>query len=408
MNNPYESARKAVQWGFFLLGVPVGTLVPRLAEIKQSIDASDASYGSAVALGGLGVLAGNYVGSRIAHRYGTSTTARVIFVLVMFTNLSNAFAPSVPWFTVVAVSGGFAFAGIMVAVNSQGALVEQGLGRSFMPRAHAFWSIGTMTSALLSSIAAPYITPRQALSVAFLLAIIAYQFLATDMLPQQHEDGPAGDASQLQRHERIPAHVLRFILLVACAHWMGLFAEVSVGDWSSVLLKEHLDIPVGPNGYAFTTFMLFQMLGRLNAPRIVDRKSLAFVVRVFGLIGGIGFLLFLAVAMAVRDTTQIGALLSACLSYGCMGLGVSAMPPAWMSATASIRGLPTVRALALLGSITAVTNVVARILLAQAAEHWSLPVALSITGVAAIGAANMTSLLHPERIDRHAINRESA
>ena len=34
MNNPYESARKAVQWGFFFMGVPVGMLVPRLAEIK--------------------------------------------------------------------------------------------------------------------------------------------------------------------------------------------------------------------------------------------------------------------------------------------------------------------------------------------------------------------------------------
>ena len=408
MNNPYESARKAVQWGFFLLGIPVGALVPRLAEIKIAIGASDAGYGSAVALGGFGVIVGNYVGSRMAHRYGTRTTARIIFVLVMVSNLANAFAPNVPWFTVVALTGGFAYSAITVAVNSQGSLVEQGLGRSFMPRAHAFWSIGTMFTAMVSSLVAPYVTPRQTLLAAFVVALVAYQFLATDMLAREYEDHPHGDASQLQRDERIPSRLFRFIVLLAFANWLGLFAEISVGDWSSVLLKEHLDIPVGPNGYAFSVFMVFQTLGRFNAPRFVDRRSLAFVVRTFALIGGTGFLVFLAIAVAVHEESQLAALLSSCTAYGFLGLGVSVMPPAWASAVAGIRGLPTVRALALLGTITALMNVAARLLFAQFAELVSLPWALPLTGLVVIAAAFMTFTLHPERLEQHAITKESA
>ena len=48
---PYLRARRATMWGLFLMGAPVGTLLPRAAEIKQAIGATAGSFGTAVALG---------------------------------------------------------------------------------------------------------------------------------------------------------------------------------------------------------------------------------------------------------------------------------------------------------------------------------------------------------------------
>ena len=58
------------------MGLPIGVLVPRLAEIKLNLGADAGSYGSAIAVGALGALAGNYVGSHLVHHFGSRAVVR--------------------------------------------------------------------------------------------------------------------------------------------------------------------------------------------------------------------------------------------------------------------------------------------------------------------------------------------
>ena len=408
MNNPYESARKAVQWGFFFMGVPVGVLVPRLAEIKAGLGAGDASYGSAIAIGGLGAMVGNLIGARLVHRYGSKPISRTAIVFIMINNVSNALAPTTLWLAIVAFSGGLVWSIQNVGINSQGALVEQGLGRSFMPRAHAFWSIGTMTAAVISSLVAPYLPPLTALSIGVTISLIGFYSLTSNLLPTHLDDRPHNDASQLQQHERIPRGATMFLAAIAFANVMALVPEIAVGDWSSVLLKEDFGVAVGPNGYGFAAFMVFQMLGRLFAPAFVDRYTLANVVRWFGLVGAAGFLAFLLLAARTGADNPDLALVYSCIAYACMGAGVSVMAPAWVTAAGAIPGLPSARAIARIGVIVAVSGMCCRILLAQFSQHFSLPVALSLTGAMLAIAAVMSPVLQPHRAHRHAVTKESA
>ena len=408
MSNPYESARKAVQWGFFFMGVPVGVLVPRLAEIKAGLGAGDASYGSAIAIGGLGAMVGNLIGARLVHRYGSKPISRTAIVFIMINNVSNALAPTTLWLAIVAFSGGLVWSIQNVGINSQGALVEQGLGRSFMPRAHAFWSIGTMTAAVISSLVAPYLPPLTALSIGVTISLIGFYSLTSNLLPTHLDDRPHNDASQLQQHERIPRGATMFLAAIAFANVMALVPEIAVGDWSSVLLKEDFGVAVGPNGYGFAAFMVFQMLGRLFAPAFVDRYTLANVVRWFGLVGAAGFLTFLLLAARTGADNPDLALVYSCIAYACMGAGVSVMAPAWVTAAGAIPGLPSARAIARIGVIVAVSGMCCRILLAQFSQHFSLPVALSLTGAMLAIAAVMSPVLQPHRAHRHAVTKESA
>ena len=408
MSNPYESARKAVQWGFFFMGVPVGVLVPRLAEIKAGLGAGDASYGSAIAIGGLGAMVGNHIGAQLVHRYGSKPISRTAIVFIMINNVSNALAPTTLWLAIVAFSGGLVWSIQNVGINSQGALVEQGLGRSFMPRAHAFWSIGTMTAAVISSLVAPYLPPLTALSIGVTISLIGFYSLTSNLLPTHLDDRPHNDASQLQQHERIPRGATMFLAAIAFANVMALVPEIAVGDWSSVLLKEDFGVSVGPNGYGFAAFMVFQMLGRLFAPAFVDRYTLANVVRWFGLVGAAGFLTFLLLAARTGADNPDLALVYSCIAYACMGAGVSVMAPAWVTAAGAIPGLPSARAIARIGVIVAVSGMCCRILLAQFSQHFSLPVALSLTGAMLAIAAVMSPVLQPHRAHRHAVTKESA
>ena len=405
MNNPYESARRAVQWGFFFMGVPIGVLVPRLAEIKAGIDASDSIYGTAIAMSGIGAILGNAIGARLVHRYGSKPIARIGISLILAGNVANALAPTAWWLAFVALCNGFSYSVQNVGINSQGALVEQGLGRSFMPRAHAFWSIGTMSAAFVSSLLAPHISPLTALSLGAGISLIGFYALTNGLLPTHLDDRPHNDASQLQQHERIPRGVIKFLIVIAIGNSLALLAEISAGDWSSVLLREDFGVAIGPNGYAFTAFMVMQMLGRFFSPAVVDRYSLASVVRTTGLIGASGFVIFLFFATRASETSSTRALVLSCIAYAFLGLGISVMAPAWVTATGSIPGLPSARAIALVGMMVALGSLVGRVTLANVSGAIPLPITLGSMGIALAIAASLTHVLVPERAQRHAITK---
>lgn len=387
------------------MGLPMGTVVPRLAEIKAGLDASDGSYGSAIALGGLGALLGNYAGSRLIHRYGSRTVARATFYLILAANVSNALAPTIGVLSLVAFSGGLFYATTNIAVNNQGVLVEQHIKRSFMPMAHGFWSVGAMTAALLSSLAAPYCTPLQALTFTAAVSSVGFLVLTASLLPDSLDDRPSEDPSQLARHEPIPAATRRFLVAIAIGLWLGLFAELSVSDWSSVLLREDFGIPIGPNGYGFTAFMVTQMSMRLILPRWIDRFGLDVMVRRCAIVGGVAYIALLVAAQLVHTQSTTAALVLMCLAYVGMAIGVAAMPAAFTTAAGGIPGLPTSRALFVTGAIAALTNTVARTGFSHVAQAITLPIALVIPGVALVGAGLMTAVLHPERGAAHAIMR---
>lgn len=403
---PYPSAARAIRWVFFSMGVPIGTLVPRLAEIKAHLGADNAAYGTAIAIGGAGSMLGSWLGGRLTHAIGSRSVARMAILLVVLASISNALAPSVELLALVSFASGFAYSVTNVSMASQAVLTEQGLGRSFVPRAHAFWSLGTMSSSLISSLAAPFISPLTALVIGAAVALTMFQLAARGLLEMQHEDRPADDPTQLPRHEPIPRSAMRFLIVLAIAQTLGLIAEMSVGDWSSVLLHQNFAVAVGPNGYGFTSFMVLQLLTRLLATRLIDRNGLQPTVRALGLIGTVGY----AGALASADVLAgrhggSGVLIASCIAYAFLGIAVGSMPAAFTTAAGAIPGLPTARALTVTGVVVAVSAMGGRIVLANIAQAVPLPIALGTMGLLVLVAVSMTSVLQPHRAEQHAIRR---
>jgi len=387
------------------MGVPIGTLIPRLAEIKSGLDAGNAAYGTAIAIGGIGALLGSWLGGRLTHALGSRSLARTGILFIVLASVGNALAPSVEWLAAISLLAGFSYSCTNIGVNSQAVLIEQGLGRSYVPRAHAFWSLGTMSASLVSSLAAPYTTPLQSLCVGSVIGFTVFQWAARGLLTTEHEDRPGDDPSQLQRHERIPRAALAFLVTLAVAQTLALVAEMSVGDWSSVLLHQEFHISVGPNGYGFTAFMVVQLLTRLRATVLIDRFGMQRTIRGLGLTGTVGYLACLFAAAESSDRSHTTTLILSCAAYAFLALGVGAMPSAFTSVAGSIPGLPSARALTVTGIVVAISGMVGRILFANLAQAVPLSAALACMGVLVLVTVSMTFVLLPERAEKHAIRR---
>ena len=401
----FSKARNSVINSLFIAGIPVGFISPRFAEIKAGISATSGEFGTAFAFGALGALIGNNLGARAVHRYGTRKVTRATFYFALLQNVLTALAPNVELLALNAIFGGLAYSMCFVGMNSQGVLVEQHLRRSFMPKAHSFFSMATVVGAFVSSLVAPYISVLHTLLIADILCAIAWYFLTKQLLPPEHDDRPHDDPTQLQRAEKLPTRVRRFLILVALGQSMALWAEISVGDWSSVLLREDFKIAVGPNGYAFTTFAIVQLVTRYVAPRFVDKRGLDVIIRRWGLIGSIGYMAFLIAAKISAGSGSALTLILSCLAYGFLSFGLAVMAPAFSTAAGGIPGLPSARALMVVGMIAASIGLIGRIAFSYFAQATSLSFALIFIGVLALAAALSSSLLNPKRIKDHAITR---
>lgn len=404
----FQRASWAIRVSYFCMGLPFGVLMPRLAEVKRAVGANAASFGVALALMSIGTLLGTWLASRFIHWIGSRETARALFVFVLLANVANGYIHSVLWFGFITICAGAANTAVMMAMNSQSVLIEQHLGRSFLPKVLASWSVGTFSGSVVSALAAPHTSPAQALTTNAVLTMAVFMVSVHWLLPARLDDRPHDDPTQLPRHERIPAKIRNFLILIAVAQCLGLIAEMSVGDWGSVLLREHFDVPVGPNGYGFAVFMFSMILIRLNAARWIDRFGLARVIRTASLVGATGFASMLTIANVFTVGSPTSSLLVMCVGYVFLCIGVGAMPAAFISAAGAIRGLPSARAIALTTSVVAVGNMLLRAGFGALAEVISLQYALYTIPVLVIVAGLMATLLRADKADDYAIDRSPA
>lgn len=401
----FNRASRSVISALFIAGVPVGFIAPRFAEIKAGIDATAGQFGTAFAFGALGALIGNNLGAQAVHHFGTRKVARIIFYFALVQNVLNAIAPNVELLGINAVFGGLCYSICFVALNSQGVLVEQHLRRSFMPKAHSFFSLATVAGAFISSLVAPYISVLHTLLAADIACAVGWYFLTKNLLAPEYDDRPHDDPTQLQKAEKLPSRVRKFLMWIALGQAFALWAEISVGDWSSVVLREDFKIAVGPNGYGFTTFAIVQLVTRYIAPRFIDKQGLDVVIRRWGIIGSLGYIVFLIGAKLSAGSGSLLTLILACLAYGFLSFGLAAMAPAFATASGGIPGLPSARALMVVGMIGAFVGLIGRIAFSYFAQATSISFALIFIGVIAFIAALAGPLLNPKRVKDYAITR---
>jgi MFS family permease len=178
-----------------------------------------------------------------------------------------------------------------VAMNVQGALVEQRLGRSIMSRFHAGWSFGTVAAALVSSaLIALHVPTTVHLGLTAILVGIGVPLAARRFIPDG-EPARAGD-DRAPKQSALTAWREPRTLLIGVFVLTAAFSEGAGNDWVSVALIDSHHAPAAAGTLGFATFLASMTAGRWYGPGLLDRYGRVPVVRAQALLAAAGVGLF--------------------------------------------------------------------------------------------------------------------
>ena len=192
--------------------------------------------------------------------------------------------------------------------------------------------------------------------------------------------------------ERLPLRTLltsfRVDWLVSGGLLCAVFLEFSTGDWSAIFAKERIGVNAGLAALPYIFFMIAMITGRLSANRITQSFHIHHTVRFLALVGGFGFLLFLAIAVHIPASYKHIALAATCIAYIFAGAGSSLMAPTFYTAGNRRSSLPSAVVVGQMGVINASAVFLLKACVAWTAQFTgSLAIALTIPAAMLISAA---------------------
>lgn len=319
-------ATVAVYAVFIGSGFAFASFASRIPQVRDRLDATPGQLGLILLAAAVGSVIALPLAGIVVTRLGPAPT-----VAVMSLVLSAGLATVAIGYTYGAapVVGGLFLVGFGngtwdVAMNVEGAAVEQHLGRAIMPRFHAGWSIGTVAGAVVGAamVALGVSVTWHLLVVAVVVALAvpwscrAFLPPATPQTPTRAEDGP-------RRHplrawtERRTVIVGLFVLCMA-------FTEGTGNDWLAVAVIDGYGAAPALGSLTFAVFLAAMTTGRWFGPGLIDRHGRVPVLRGSALVALGGLL------VVVVSPTLPAAMAGAAL----WGLGAALGFPVGMSAAA--------------------------------------------------------------------------
>ena len=368
-------ARVAVSAVFFLNAVLFANLVPRLPEIKDELDLSNAAYGSAIAAMPVGALLTALLAPLLISWFGSARVAAL--GLVALSVAVTCLPLPVGWTGLAAVMlvvGGLD-AVIDVAQNAHGFRVQRAYGRSIINSLHALWSVGAVAGALLGSAAAGLEVPLGAhlatsAVVATAGALVSYRFLlpgAEDAERMPGTEHARAGTPRSGRGRRVTARTALVLGVLGVLAACEAFVQDAGSSWGALYLKGGVGTTAAVGGLAYVALQVAMVAGRTLGDRIVDRYGQRRVTRAGGALAGAGMALALA-------TPSIGAVL---LGFALTGLGVATLVPAVMHTADELPGLPHGVGLTVVGLVLRAGFLVSPTLIGLVADAISLRAALS-------------------------------
>jgi fucose permease len=222
-----------------------------------------------------------------------------------------------------------------VAMNVQGAAVEQRLGRAIMSRFHAGWSVGTVAGAGIGAVMVALGVPVTVHLLAAALAVaVAVPIAARRFLP--HARAAARRDGTAARRSPLAAWTEPRTLLIGLFVLCMAFTEGTSNDWLSLAVIGGYHTAAVLGTLTFAVFLAAMTTGRWFGPAFIDRYGRVPVLRVCAATALAGlFLLEAGGALAAGRVLAAGAVLAAALAAALlMGLGTSLGFPTGISAAA--------------------------------------------------------------------------
>jgi MFS family permease len=352
------TGRAPVSFSFFLFGVTVGGLIPRIPALKDHLHLTDGQVGLALLGASLGGVVGSLL-SRLVIRHHAATGVRAGILLLCVAGVGPALASSLGALVAGLFVIGFLWGFVDVLENGFGARLEQTHGRPLINGLHGFWSLGAFVGSLIAGGSA-------LMGVSPLI-----QFVATGVVIAAASlwvlRGLEGLAAVSDSSPGFGAVALTSMLAaLAGMSFAGVIAEGGTSDWSALFLRELSHATPGVAAAGFSGFTIAATAVRFRADLLTARIGRLRVVRIGATIAAAGLLL--AIAFPVLPVAITG--------FAAVGMGTAVLLPLTFAAGANLtRGGS---ALAIVMASTYAGTIAGPPLIGAFADHFGLRVAMFV------------------------------
>lgn len=292
-----ERASIAVFAVFFLNGFNFATWAARLPATRDGLGFLPAQMGLLLLVGSVGSLVALPLSGMVVERLGARRTVLTFAVL----NASGLVVASVgvALGQVLVVGAGLVLFGVGTGVwdasmNVEGAVVEQHLGRTVMPRYHAGFSFGTVAAAGIAAVAAGLHVPVVVhVPVAVALSVVGVAVAVRAFLPLEDAVArPAADQPGKGARGALAAWLEPRTLLIGLVVLAAALTEGSANDWVSLAVVDGFDVGDALGAVAFAVFVTAMTAMRWFGTTLLDRHGRVAVLRLCAGLSLVGLLIF--------------------------------------------------------------------------------------------------------------------
>jgi MFS family permease len=294
-------------------------------------------------------------------RFGSRLLCGASAALLALVPLALGAAPDFPVALVIACCDGVGVACLDVAMNAQGAHLEERFDRKAMGKLHATFSGGSLLGALLASAmnaATSSLEAHFAVSAVLMLLVLAYA--QHDLLPHveaEAEAAPAGEAAAElgaesgvasgcepaaahdAKRRRLPLPT-RITLWMGLAMAFGTIVEGAMNDWSALYLKNVAKAAAGLTPMGIAVFSITMVVARVCSDSWRKRWGDGRVVVLGSAVACVG----LAAAVLA------GGVATALVGFALVGLGIASVTPCVYVAAAG-QGADALALVAAMGTV---------------------------------------------------------
>jgi predicted MFS family arabinose efflux permease len=278
---------------FATSGFLLAAWVVRLPATRDRLGASAAELGLVLLAPGFGSLLSMPFSGRLCRRFGSRLVVAITTVAASALLVALAVVPTLVALGVALFAWGSCYGSWDVAMNVHGSAVEQRAAREWMPRYHAFWSVGGIAGAGCGALAA-----HAGIPLALHLAAVAVlcTLLVAASLPSFVEDRTGRDRPE----DRVPDAVHRpprsrvltgRLLLVGVVTLCATTLEGAAADWLALYLTDERGATASLAASGYAVFAVAMAAGRFSGTAVAERLGRHGAVRAGGLVSFAGVLL---------------------------------------------------------------------------------------------------------------------
>ncbi len=381
MNKPLERAeRRDLQAIFFLFGLGIMCLAPRLPDIKANLDVSTTYFGFLMSTGSIGAFSAQLTMGHIVHRLGVykvliySATSMYITLGILI-ELHN---PEI--YLIVNVVCGYAWASYHIAVNAQALHRQAESGVQIIPMLHGLWSAGAVTTAFIALLISSSVSLNWHIYPLIILAYVLKLRAIKRLRPVLLAGNEITEADEVVTFRKMLSS-FSIDWVVSIGFLCALMLEVAMGDWVTILARQEFGVSKSLAVVPYFLFMGAMILGRLNYNRIKGNRSDKEMVQPFVITGGMFFLISLLLSIQIKDSNLSLGFAIFCVGNLIAGIGISFVGPLFFGYASARSNKPGGVAVAELGAMNQVLTFVVRGVISVVAGALSLPIAMTIPGI---------------------------